>query len=138
MMNSHHEDNVFLWKEGQAYLLPDIKSWTPCAYLGNQLCIKCRLILVSSLLGPEYNNAVASVVLDFVSCWMLLALGLLLIVFVILRCMPCIHSFFRDFMFNTLDVGLCQRSFLHLMRGSCGFCYLVCLCGRLCLLIYVY
>jgi hypothetical protein len=65
---------------------------------------------------------------------MMLALGLSYIAFIVLRNIPSIPSFFRAFIMK--GVRFCQWLFLHLLRGSCGFCLCFCLYAVLCLWIY--
>jgi hypothetical protein len=63
---------------------------------------------------------------------MMLAVGLSYISFIMLMNFPSIPSFFRAF----ISAEFWHSLFLHLLRGSCGFCPCICLCTVLYLWIY--
>lgn len=65
---------------------------------------------------------------------MMLAVGLWLIAFIIMRYIPCMLGFSRTLIMK--DVGFCQRTFLQLMKWSSGFCSWVCLCDGFKLLMF--
>jgi hypothetical protein len=66
---------------------------------------------------------------------MMLAIGLSYIVFLVLRNIPSIPSFFSAFIMKGCWILL--KTFLHLLRGSCSFCPCFCLCAVLHLWIYI-
>ena len=57
---------------------------------------------------------------SFLPLRMMLAVGLTYMAFIMLRKVSLYAHFLKGFL-SEMGVGSCQRLFLHLLRGSCGF-----------------